>query len=118
MGITQIEQDYVFMCSTGSAYRLSNVDEHILADITSFGCETSVDLSKTILSGVDLEKIHDGGGDAQIESFCVLPSQHGDLIVSTSKKYLFVQTMDAKWKIEIPKEVGSFKAIYNLNHCL
>ncbi|KAG4074366.1 hypothetical protein HA402_008775 [Bradysia odoriphaga] len=117
VGISQIKHDYIFMCSTGSVYRLSNVDEHILSDITSFNCETTIDVSKT-MSNVELAKVSFGTSDHHIETFCVIPSEQDELIVSSSKKYLFVQTIDTKCKMEIPKAIQSFKAIFNLGHYL
>lgn len=78
-----------------------------------------MDVSKTMLSGVKLEKVNEGGNDSQVETFCVIPSRQGDLTVSSSKKYIYIQTDDGtKIKIEIPKMVDAFKAIYNLGHCL
>lgn len=125
------------MCSTGSVYRylfqffiiygihsddqifrLSNVDEQNLTDTTTFNGETSVDVTKSILSGVELERVNEETNDAHIETFCVVPSKHADLIVSSSKKYLFIQKSDTKCKIQIPKTIESFKAIYYLHHYL
>lgn len=140
VGINQTEHDYLFMCSTGSVYRylfafflfsnygihsdyqifrLSNVDEQSLTDLTTFNGETSVaDVSKSLLSGVELERINEETNDAHIETFCVVLSNDGDMIVSSSKKYLYIQANDTKFKIKIPKMINSFKAIYNLDRYL
>lgn len=93
------------------------MDEYILSDITAFNGETTVDVSK-IMPNVELEKIRIGTNDVHIESFCLVPSQQGDLIVSTSKKFLFIQTEDTKCKVEIPKMMESLKTIFNLGHYL
>lgn len=95
------------------------MDEHILSDITSFSGEitTTVDVSK-MMANVELAKVSQGIKDTNIETFCVLASEYGDLIVSSSKKYLFIETDDTKCKIEIPKIIGAFKAIVNLGDYL
>lgn len=139
VGISQTEHDYLFMCSTGSVYRylqfaiflnygthsdyqifrLSNVDEQSLTDLTTFNGETSVaDVSKSLLSGVELERVNEETNDTHIETFCVVSSNDGDMIVSSSKKYLYIQANDTKCKIKIPKIIDSFKAIYNLDRYL
>lgn len=63
--------------------------------------------------------MNESSTNAEIETFCVIPSKLlGDLILSSSKKHLYVQTIDRKFKIRIPKTVESFKAFYNLSHYL
>ncbi|KAJ6638667.1 Kinetochore-associated protein 1 [Pseudolycoriella hygida] len=113
VGIIQTQHDYICMCSTGSVYRLSNIDEHTLPDVATFNSETTMDMS-----GVQLSKVGDETCNHNINTFCIVPSCRGDLIVSCSKRYLFIEGNGKKRKIRIPATIESFKSIYYLEHYL
>lgn len=87
----------------------------MLSDITTLNGDTEVDASRFLLSSVELKKMFVNTCDSAIETFCSLPA---DLIVTTSKQFLFIQQGDSKWKIKIPKSIQSFTSLFNLEHYL
>lgn len=104
------------LCHNGKIYKIKNIEEEQLLEISNLDTDATCCLNESILKTINIERISNIRFTSNINSFCIVPDILNDIFIVTCDKHVTVIQGGEMTKIQHLAHTGSIEKIFNLEH--
>ena len=111
--IIQLNDEFIIMCTNGRVYKLHNIDQSKVAEVTN---KEHGDFNDSFLVQVALDRVVNNKLQSKVNAFCYVSTMDGDMYIACASDNISFITKDRIEIIQYPKNVIKIKKILNLDN--